>query len=113
MQKNINVVAEVKDLLTEYADEAGIYISGCDYLVVTGQTTLDKNLDINFSYDNVSHNARMRVIYNTEKYEIDVHVIGDERNCTDFSVFCDTLVNIIVLYKKEDKKDFLKFLLGL
>lgn len=113
MKRDINVVAEVKELLTEYADGAGIYISGYDYLVVTGQTTLDRNLDINFSYDNVSHNAKIRVMYNTEKYEIDVHVIGDEPNNTDFSEFCDTLVNIIVLYKREDKKEFIRFLFDL
>lgn len=113
MQRNINVVAEVRELLTEYASEAGIYISGYDCLVVTGQVTIDKNLDINLSYDNVSHNARIRVMYNTEKYEIDVHVIGDEPNYTDFSEFCDILINIIILYKREDKREFIRFLFDL
>lgn len=113
MKRNINVVADVKDLLTKYVGEAGIYISSYNCLMVTGQVTIGRSLDINFSYDSTTGNAKIRTMYYTEKYEIDVHVIGDERNCTDFSVFCDTLVNIIVLYKKEDKKDFLKFLLGL
>lgn len=113
MQKNINVVAEVKDLLTEYVSEGGMYISSYNSLIVTGQVTIGRSLDINFSYDSTTGNAKIRTMYYTKKYEIDVHIIGDERNCTDFSVFCDTLVNIIVLYKKKDKKEFIKFLLDL
>ena len=66
MQKNINIVAEIKNLLTEYASEAKMCINGYDYLIVTGRV-INKNLDIDFSYDNMSHNAKIRVIYITRK----------------------------------------------
>ena len=63
--KKMNILEKTKELLLECVDETEIFIQGDDSFV-KGQITLNNgSLDINFSYNDVTHKASIRIVYNT------------------------------------------------
>lgn len=102
----MNVLEETKKLLLEYVDETEIFIQGDDRFT-KGQITLNNgSLDINFSYNDVMHEASIRIVYNTAIFDFDAW-IWDTTNFTDYSVFCDGLIGVIVDYNNYDGKNFI------
>lgn len=107
-----NVLEETKKFLLQYLDEAEIYIVG-DNRFVNGQISPGENLDINFSYNDMIHEAIIRATYTTEKIELDMFICN-RPNVTDYSIFLDILVGVITDYNNYKEKDFcIKLLLGL
>ena len=109
----MNVLEETKKLLLKYVDETEIFIQGDDRFA-KGQITLNNgSLDINFSYNDVMHNASIRIVYNTASFDFDAW-IWDTTSFTDYSVFCDGLIGVIADYNNYDEKGFIiKILLDL
>lgn len=107
---NENVVTETKKLLLKYVPISQIYISGYDFLAVTGQVTLDNNLDINFKYEELTHTADIRITYTAIRYDIDAEIINGE---CDYSKFCQILADTITSYQNYERKKFIKMVLGL
>ena len=110
----MNVLEETKKLLLEYVDETEIFIQGDDRFT-KGQIALNNgSLDINFSYNDViMHEASIRIVYNTANFDFDAW-IWDTTSFTDYSVFCDGLIGVIVDYNNYDEKSFIiKILLDL
>lgn len=109
----MNVLEKTKELLLEYVDETEIFIQGNDRFV-KGQITLNNgSLDINFSYNDVTHKASIRIVYNTTNFDFDA-CIWDTTSFTDYPVFCVGLIGVIVDYNNYDKKSFIiKILLDL
>lgn len=109
----MNVLEETKKLLLEYIDETEIFIQGNDRFT-KGQVTLNNgSLDINFSYNDVMHEANIRIVYDTSKFNFDAWV-WNKPNFTDYSVFCDVLIEVIADYNNYNEKSFvIKMLLDL
>ena len=102
----MNVLEEIKKLLLEYVDETEIFIQGDDRFT-KGQITLNNgSLDINFSYNDATHKASIRIIYNTTNFDFDAW-IWDTTSFIDYSVFCDGLIGVIADYNNYDEKSFI------
>lgn len=111
--KKMNVLEKTKELLLEYVDETEIFIQG-DERFAKGQITLNNgSLDINFSYNDVTHKASIRIVYNTTNLNFDAR-IWDTTSFTDYPLFCVGLIGVIADYNNYDKKSFIiKILLDL
>ena len=111
--KKMNVLEKTKELLLECVDETEIFIQGDDRFI-KGQITLNNgSLDINFSYNDVTHKASIRIVYNTVNFDFDAW-IWDTTSFTDYSVFCDRLIGVLADYNNYNEKGFIiKILLDL
>lgn len=108
----INVKTETKKLLLQYLDETEIYLVGDDRFI-NGQISPGENLDINFSYNNMIHEAIIRATYNTRKIELDV-IVCNRPNIIEFPVFINMIIGIITDYNNYKGKEFcMKLLLDL
>lgn len=110
---NKNILEETKKLLLEHVDETEVFIQGDDRFA-KGQITLNNgSLDINFNYNDMMHEASIRIVYNTANFVFDAW-IWDTTSFTDYSVFCDGLIGVIADYNSYDEKSFvIKMLLDL
>lgn len=71
---NKNILEETKKLLLEYVDETEVFIQGNDRFA-KGQITLNNgSLDINFSYNDMMHEASIRIVYNTANFDFDAWI---------------------------------------
>ena len=109
----MNVLEETKKLLLDYVDETELFIQGDDRFA-KGQITLNNgSLNINFGYNDVIHNASIRIVYHTVSFDFDAW-IWDTISFTDYSVFCDVRSGVIEDYNNYDEKGFIiKILLDL
>ena len=109
----MNVLEETKKLLLECVDETEIFIQGDDSFT-KGQITLNNgSLDINFSYNDATHKASIRIVYNTTNFDFDAW-IWDTTSFTDYSAFCYGLIGVLADYNNYNEKGFIiKILLDL
>lgn len=109
----MNVLEKTKKLLLECVDETEIFIQGDDRFA-KGQITLNNgSLDINFSYNDVMHEASIRIVYNTANFDFDAW-IRDTTSFTDYSTFCYGLIGVLADYNNYNEKGFIiKILLDL
>ena len=107
-----NTLEETKKILLQHVDETEIYIVG-DNRLINGQISPGENLDINFSYNDMVHEAIIRATYNTEKIELDA-IVCNRPNVTEFPIFINMLIGIITDYNNYKGKEFcMKLLLDL